>query len=195
MGLVTRCTVLDDPFAGPMGDAFAVRAAHPILFLSKMTLAAKLVRVVHIDFHTRFRFKKITRILFMACKTGQRSFRTAMIQDDNTVGHLGSPFDGNGFIVVTLSALKPLHFILSSFRPEGVSPVPGLYENHAIRHRERRVDVLSIIKWRNSIFVNLCHASFSGVYGPPLKDDEQGGQSADEAGFKCRCLHSFLGPL
>ena len=136
MGIVAECTVCDDPFAGPMGDTLAVRAAHPILFLSKMTPAAKLVRVVHIDFQTRFRFQKITRVLFMACKTGQRPFLTAMLQDDNTVGHLSSPFDGNGSIVVTLTALKPLQFILAGFRPEGFSPVAGLYKNHTIRRCE-----------------------------------------------------------
>ena len=70
MGIVTGRTVFDDPLSGPVGDALAVCPAHPIFFLSEMALAAQLVAVIHVHFHTPFGLKEITRILFMTRETG-----------------------------------------------------------------------------------------------------------------------------
>ena len=70
MGVMTGGTVLNDPFAGPVGNALAVGTAHPIFFLSEMALTAELVAVIHVHFHAPFGFQKISFILFMARITG-----------------------------------------------------------------------------------------------------------------------------
>ena len=56
MGIVTGRTVLNDPFARPVGQALAVGAAGPVFFLSEMALAAQLIAVIHINFDTCFGF-------------------------------------------------------------------------------------------------------------------------------------------
>jgi hypothetical protein len=67
---MTGSAVFDNPPARPVGNAFAVSAAHPIFFLSEMALAAHLVAVIHIYFRTLFGHQKISLISFVTCITG-----------------------------------------------------------------------------------------------------------------------------
>jgi hypothetical protein len=69
MGIVTKCTVFDDPFASPVGGSLAVCAAHPIFFLSEMALTAHLVAVIHVQFQSLFSHQEITLISLVTCKT------------------------------------------------------------------------------------------------------------------------------
>ena len=57
------------PLTGPVGYAFSVGPAHPILFFSKMALTAHLIGVVHFYFCPLFGIQKITVNLVMTCKT------------------------------------------------------------------------------------------------------------------------------
>ena len=100
MGIVTRRTVFDDPFACPIGDAFTVGAAHPIFFLSEMALTAHLVAVVHVYLHTLFGLQEITLILFVAGKTRQGVFLAAVIQEDITVSHFSGACNGDLCIIM-----------------------------------------------------------------------------------------------
>ncbi len=68
---MTGRTVLDDPFTNPVGYSLPVGSTHPIFALSEMALGAHLIAVIHIDFHTRFGYEKITLILIMTRKTGK----------------------------------------------------------------------------------------------------------------------------
>ena len=122
VGIVTGRTVFDDPFACPVGDAFAVGTAHPIFFLSEMALAAHLVAVIHIHFHAPFGYQKITLILFVTGKTGQGFILPAMNQDDITMGHFSGLCNRDFFIVVTLTALKALDLVLAGLCPENALP-------------------------------------------------------------------------
>ena len=70
MRVMTGCTVFDDPLARPVGDALAVGATGPILFLPEMALAAHLVAVIHIYLRSLFGYQKITFISFVAGITG-----------------------------------------------------------------------------------------------------------------------------
>ena len=67
---MTGDTALDDPLAGPVGNALAVGTARPVFFLSEMALAAQLVAVIHIHSDTRLGFQRIALLLVMTRKTG-----------------------------------------------------------------------------------------------------------------------------
>ncbi len=70
MGIVTTGAVFNHPLSGPVGDALAVGATHPIFFLSEMALAAHLVAVIHVHFHALFGYQKIALIFFVTGITG-----------------------------------------------------------------------------------------------------------------------------
>ena len=159
---MTAGAVFNHPLAGPVGDALAVGATHPVFFLPEVALAAHLVAVVHIDFRALFGYQKITLILFMTGIAGQGPCLAAVIQNDFTVGDFSSPRHLDRFIIVALAAFKTLHLVLAGFNPEASPLVSFGHQNGRYRKRQGRIDLI-FIKRSSRIFVGLDDTPFGRV--------------------------------
>lgn len=166
MGIVTRDTVFNDAFAGPVGNSFAVGAANPVFLLSEMTLAAHLVAVIHVDLNFRFGYQVITFVFFVTGIAGHLLYLTGVIQADFTMGHFSGLRNIYGLIFVTLTAFEALHLVLAGFRPEGSALVWPGHLNDIGRKYGYDIDFFSIIEGRICIFISLRYAALIAICDP-----------------------------
>ena len=191
MGVVTGNTVFDYPLSCPVRDALAVRPSNPIPTFSKMAPAAHLVTVIHIYSRPIFVHQKVTFILLVTRKTGQRFLRAAVFNNDITMGRFGGPGNLDFLIIMTTTAPKPFHLVFAGFRPE-LPPWMFDHHRHGIVHNlQGRLENLLIVERGVRIFYGLKNTVIGGVGLTYREDEKHEGGRHIKAFFNHRCPHKI----